>query len=233
MLLIVLLLVPAMSRADSERIRAEFFDRLKAEKNFGAYDLDVDVRRGIFTATGSVASEVSRARIDEIAETIAGVDTVANRVVVSGMVPRLLAPVAGSIGEKILAQVKIEVTRENYALQIAEDDTKVTLIGTVDTTEGSRKIGRIAADLAMGKKVINQIVVREEALTDEQLRARVLAALNREPLINTNDLKIAASRGVIEIAGERSNHRDIDRILSVIVMVDGVKDVRSSMRLVP
>lgn len=218
--------------ADSERIRSEFFNRLKIEKDFGPYELEVDARRGIVTITGNVANEISRARLTEIAEAIAGVDTVDNKVTVAGRPPVSTsgASIATTVGEKIISRAKQELTKESYSLQVAENDNEVILKGSVGTTSGSEKIARIARESAPHATIRNQLVITEEVVTDEQIKNRVLAALKTEPLIKSDDLKISVDHGIVEIEGVRPNHREIDRILSVVVMVDGVRDVRSRLR---
>jgi len=229
---LVLFALPLSASADSERIRKEFFNRLRNEKEFGAYELDIDVRRGVLTARGTVASELARSRVGEIAETIAGVSTVDNRVQINGRaVTAVNAPPSGSLAEKILRRVESEIGKENFSLQVAERGQEVILTGTVDTTAGGQTIARIASDMATGRTVTNQLVVREQVLTDSELVSRVLTALKQEPLIRTEDLKISASRGIVEIEGIRPNHREIDRILSVVVMVEGVRDVRSRLTI--
>lgn len=238
--LCALSLVPTGAFADSDRIRKEISDRVKAEQDFGSHDIDIDVRRGLVTITGNVSSEVSRARLTEIAEVVAGVDEVKNLVTVQGRWPStnavgvntspISASAVNSLADKITSRARQELTKENFSLHVSQSGNELLLKGQVDTTEGAQRIRRIAEEEAPQRVIRNQLVVTEEVVTDDQIRSRVLTALNKEPLIKTDDLQISVKDAIVSIEGVRPNHREIDRILSVVVMVEGVKDVKSLLK---
>ena len=229
-LLIVTLsiLVPLSAFADSQQIRRDFFKRLEKEQDFGGYNLDLEVIAGVVTARGSVSSAVSKARVSEIAASLKGVSRVINEVEVIAS-SRGATTHGISSADLIVERTRRELTKENYSLKVALEGKDIVLKGTIDTLSGSQKIVQIAQSIAPGSLVRNQLIVKEEVLTDNELHGRVLKALALDPQIQVNDLTIRAENGVIHIAGSRPEHRSIDRILSTVIMVDGVKDIKSSV----
>jgi osmotically-inducible protein OsmY len=213
--------------ADSQQIRRDFFAQLEREKNFGGYSLDIEVIAGVVTARGNVSNAISKARVSEIALSLKGVRRVINEVEVIPTTQAGAQP--HSIAQLITERTRRELTSEGYSLNVLLEGKDIVLQGTVDTVKGARQIVAIAESSAPGSVVRNQLVVKEEVLTDSELRSRVLKALALDEQIRTDDLTIRAENGVIYIAGSRPEHRSIDRILSTVIMVDGVKDVKSSV----
>ena len=213
--------------ADSQQIRRDFFLRLEKEQNFGSYNLDIEVIAGVVTARGNVSSAISKARVSEIAESLKGVSRVINEVEVVPTEPGATKGI--SVADLIVERTQRELTKESYRLNVALQGKEVILKGTVDTLSGARKIVQIAESTAPGLIVKNQMLVKEEVLTDNELRDRVLKALALDPQIQISDLIIRAENGIVHVSGSRPEHRSIDRILSTVIMVEGVKDVKSSV----
>ena len=227
LIITVLILMPLSAFSDSQQIRRDFFKRLEKEQDFGGYNLDLEVIAGVVTARGSVSSAVSKARVSEIAASLKGVSRVINEVEVVASAQGATHGI--SVADLIIERTRRELTKESYSLKVALEGNDIVLKGTVDTLSGSQKIVQIAQSVAPGSLVRNQLIVKEEVLTDNELRSRVLKALALDPQIQVNDLTIRAENGVIHIAGSRPEHRSIDRILSTVIMVDGVKDIKSSV----
>ena len=55
--------------------------------------------------------------------------------------------------------------------------------------------------------------------------------LATESLGSVRNLEVTAHNGTVTVAGDADNHRDIDKVLSTVLMVEGVKDVRSVMTI--
>ncbi|RIL05988.1 MAG: hypothetical protein DCC75_11235, partial [Proteobacteria bacterium] len=56
------------------------------------------------------------------------------------------------------------------------------------------------------------------------------AALNAHPEIDISGITVNTRNGVVTISGVRPSHRDRDRILSVALMVEGVREIESELR---
>ena len=220
---------PITSYADSERIRNQISERLDQAKDLGRHNVDIEVRWGTVTLTGEVASPSARQRIEDIVTTVLGVDKVVNQLQVQGANP--VVSKSDAVAQRIAQRAQREIRDERFTLQVEERPGEVVLKGGTDTLAAAQIIRVIAEQEAPGMQVRNQLQVREELLTNDQLRQRVLQALASESLIRSEDLDIQANNGVVTIKGVRPNHREVDRILSVVVMVEGVKDVKSQLRL--
>jgi len=217
----------SIAHGDSESARRDFFDQIAKERSFGAYELDIEVRGRTFTARGYVASGSAKSRVSEIARELPGIRTVDNQIVVSP--ERFKSSYENSVAATITKRVKSELSKEAFALTVVAESQHVILRGAVDTLEGAKVIERIAQEVVPDKEVVNELKVRREELSDSELTDRVLNALRSDPQIMVNDLKISVERGTVTISGSRSEHRSVDRILSTVIMVDGVLDVKSEI----
>jgi hyperosmotically inducible periplasmic protein len=115
-----------------------------------------------------------------------------------------------------------------YDIKVNVSGGRLTLNGTVASAVDIERLDRIARGIEGVKEVDNRLQA-PAPLSDEQLRAKILEALAREPEMDTSGVEISVKDGVAYFTGSVPNHRKIDRILATAVMVDGVKDIRSSV----
>ena len=124
-----------------------------------------DVRDGVATLRGTVASEAEKQRAERIAKRVDGVTRVRNDLVVAGAANAAAsapgASVAGTSVESVVAG-RIKSDPQLKARDIAVDTRKdvVTLTGQVESVAEKEAAGRIAADAAAGAEVRNQLTVR-------------------------------------------------------------------------
>src|SRR5262249_8682747 len=107
---------------------------------------------------------------------------------------------------------------------------QVFLQGQVPTERNRSAIEETTRQVPGVDTITDEISVREPP-TDSELVARVQDALSTSGEVNTGGLIITASEGVVSFQGNRQNHEDIDRILSIALMVPGVRDIKSEMTL--
>lgn len=213
----------------SSTIRKRFFQAVEAEPNFGPYDITADVRYGAVTLTGSVASSLSKERAAEIARSLAGVREVSNLLEIAG---------GGAVEQAAPGRIDLQAFRERIlsdrslsgaALNVSARGNVLTLSGTVGSISDKERIERMAREVPGIDRIDNQLSI-PPALTDRELTERVEAALRANPDIDVEGIHIDSKNGVVTLSGSRPNHRDRDRILSVTLMVEGVREVRSELR---
>jgi len=56
-------------------------------------------------------------------------------------------------------------------------------------------------------------------------------AFARQAGLNTSGLEVTTSSGIVTLRGSRPNFREIDRLLSIALMVEGVREVKSEMTI--
>lgn len=237
---VVLLVSPLNALAASGSIRRELSSKIDDAVVLGEHDLSLDVRGGVVTLRGEVASAEDKALLDELARTTKGVREVRNNLSIVPAGSRAI-PIESArrtprsregVAETLLQSVGLsEQIHGNYRLEVGEGRELLVLRGEVSEPEDRGVIEQLAQRLAGERQVINQIAVQQ--VSDEELTANVLAALRTDPQISTQGLQIKSSDGVVSFYGSRPNHRAIDRILATTLMVPGVRDIESEMTIRP
>lgn len=156
-------------------------------------------------------------------------------------------------GDQTSAQVRNAVMAElesipqlgTYDVTLDVRQRKATLSGVVGSDWARSEIQKITERQPGVSSVKNMLVVRSVTepvgpqtqvrarlrpqMTDEQLSQAVMKALKSESAITTSGLKVDTMNGVVTLRGSQNSFRDIDRILGITLMVDGVRDVQSEM----
>ena len=130
-----------------------------------------------------------------------------------------------------------EASIGSYNITVDDRQGDVVLTGSV-TSEGAR---RLVEETARGVKGVKSVesYVKIEALheevapvkvakrppTDSEVLARVMGSLKREPDISLGGIGVSVQGGIVHFTGA------LDRILSNALMVEGVRDIRSELRV--
>lgn len=209
-------------------IKEEISDKLDAVKDFGQHEFEVDVRGRTVTIDGFVSSEADKQRVEKIARSTEGVDRIVNNLRVTGPSVVMNSDVARRIRDSLKARENLK----NYQLEITQEGNNIILAGEA-ANEGDRQlIGSVANSQAQGLTVQNKLRIRVvPELPDATVQQSVLAALKSEGVSGLDTVTLSTNQGIVHFAGQVNNHREIDRILSIALMVDGVKSVRSSVKI--
>lgn len=227
-LVILFLAVGGYARADSRTIREAIFKAIDAKHGFGAYEIEIDASRGIVTLEGTVSSDEARQWVGEISEQQPGVQEVINKLEVKS------ASVASEANTQLARRVRDALirapVRDKYALRVRADEATVTISGEVKS-ESDRDTLEKTARLTPGvTEVVNELTVKENG-NDAELARRVEAALMRDVPDLSQGVRVSVNNGVVTLSGEKRSHREIDHLLSIVLMVDGVRDIRSELVL--
>lgn len=219
--------VPCAS-ADSYSVRSQIFEAIDREQNFGPYELEIDARMGSVVLFGAVASAQSKDRVEAIARSIAGVKSVSNQIVVDPNLPGGQQTSSGDLAKQVRDAVLARSDLSSYQLNVKSLGAAITLTGTVSRASDRDAIEQSARSVAGVQSVSNQIAV-QQAATDADITASVWEALRRESSLRVEDLDVSTLDGVVTLKGARSDHRERDQILSIVIAVPGVRDVRSEL----
>lgn len=232
--LVIIVGLPTPCFADSQEIRDRVYEEIERVPNFGGYELEIDVRKGRVVLLGIVGSESSRQKLEEIARGIAGVKAVQNSVRVD---PRLQVSKGDSsftLANRVRERVLAESGATSFDLTISAAGPEVTLEGRVGNEEQARMIEQSAAAVPGVAAVVSKLKVgaapQGSFPPDTELSRLVREALLRERDISIEGLEIRAHEGVVTLEGTRPDHRERDRILSIVLSVPGVVDVVSRLR---
>lgn len=193
----------------------------------GRHEFNVDVRNGVVTIDGFVSSTQDEKRVISALRNVSGVRQVINKLQIQERSAVSTAHEAKTIRDHI----KSEEALRNYSLDIRQSVSTITLSGVVDSEADRELIHSIARKAAPAFSVQNDITVRATYLpSDSEITNRVLQALRSESIPNLENISIETRDGVVHFAGEARNQREADRILSIALMVDGVKSIRSDLK---
>jgi osmotically-inducible protein OsmY len=137
-----------------------------------------DVRNGVATLNGTVASEADKQRAEQIARRVEGVTRVRNALVVEGR-PSAGASVGSSAGasvgerleqrtrsvgpstnEAIASRLRADARLTQRDIDVRTRGDVITLTGEVQSVAEKEAAGRIAAETATGTEVRNRLNVR-------------------------------------------------------------------------
>jgi len=154
---------------------------------------------------------------------------------------------SSAIRDEISAELDKLQGLGRYEIDIDARHGVVTLSGQVASPAVKNTIGQIASNTKGVTNVVNDLQInpafapREPRVegramyktipTDGDISRRVESALQAESGISLRGLEISSRNGVVTLSGAQPSFRDIDRILSIALMVDGVKDVQSRMTI--
>lgn len=226
---LVVLECPVPSYASPMSIRDEIIGNLNQIENLGRHEFDVDVRGTVVTLDGFVSSSSDKVRVETIARQAHGVSEVVDKLAVNGP----SAVVQNEAAKRIRDSVKARSHLKGYQMEINQIENEIVISGAVSTSADKLEIGSIASGLAEGRAVSNLLVVQgAKEVPDNVLREKIASALKNEGVPGLNTVDFTVSNGIASFTGEVQGHRDIDRILSIALMIDGVRSVRSDVKIV-
>jgi osmotically-inducible protein OsmY len=131
-----------------------------------------DVRNGVATLNGTVATEADKQRAEQIARRVEGVTRVRNDLVVehpgaaNASVGQHLEQQAHAVGPStetaISSRLRADARLAQRDIEVRTRNDVVTLTGDVTSVAEKETAGRIAAEAAGGAEVRNRLVVRSK-----------------------------------------------------------------------
>lgn len=227
-MIFVLLLSVSPAFANPNKITNDIDEALNKMAYSGRHDFDVEVKSGVVTFEGFVSSTEDRNKVEKIALAIDGVKKVVNRLNVLGGSVVSSSPVAKTIRDRIKADPSIK----NYTLNISHKENNILLTGNVIAQADKEKIFSIAYSVAPNTNIQNNLrVITKLSVPDSEINEKVLAALKTEGVSGVDTVVVDTQAGVVKFSGQVKNHRDIDKMLSLALMVEGVQSVRSEVQI--
>ncbi len=117
-----------------------------------------------------------------------------------------------------------------YRVQADIRGDRVTLTGTAHRSYDIVQIVRRIRNIPGVSAVDNQIQATAP-ITDEAIQSEVLAAFERDPDLRGSGITVSVRAGVVTLRGDLPNSCLIDKALTEVAIVDGVKDFRSALTM--
>ena len=226
--------------------------------HLSAFDIDVDVDDGTAVLSGVVRTSVEKDLAAEIAEGVAGVNEVDNRITVD---PEAEVRTAGKSNDdrrsfgttvsdaSIAAAVKSQLLwNENTSgLRIDVDVVRgeVTLKGTADSEASKELAGRIAETTDDVRAVENRLQVDSElaakdgdearkpteVASDAWISTKVKSALLWNSNVPGSRIDVDAEAGVVTLSGEVDSDSQKELARRIADDIQGVREVRDQLRV--
>lgn len=208
------------------------------------YAIDVMANGGTVQIEGSVDHPLERALAERLADSIAGVEAVDNRLIVAPEQARRLGPHeslrAGSLDDRGLASaLRAQLTwnrvTSGLPIEVESWHGHVSLYGSVPGMREREAAARIVGRTAGVRSVYNLIGIEGasssaptgigKAIADAWISTKVKTALLYASQVNGLDLRVRTERGVVALEGMVANRAELDLALEIAANVHGVRKV--------
>jgi osmotically-inducible protein OsmY len=226
-----------MDRSDPE-IQQEIVARLRwdALVDDGLIKVEVDQGKAILTGTVGSAAEKRRARLDAWVMGVTELETDGLEVKYWARDERLrkdkyVATSDDAIREAIEAALLQDPRVNSFDVSVMVQNGKATLTGNVNNLKAKRQAGQDARNTVGVWRVKNYIKVRGEngMPTDSSLAERVRNALERNPYVDADEVKVSAMSGTVYLVGEVDTVFERGQADDVVSGLYGVTQVKNNL----
>jgi osmotically-inducible protein OsmY len=217
-----------MARND-ELIKNDIVDSLYWDARVDASDIAVQVHEGAVTLSGTVPTYRSREAAFEDAWTIRDVMQVENRIDV--LFPAAVTvPGDHEIRHHVETVLGFDPDIVAGDIDIRVEDGIVTLHGSVDTFWKKVHAASLATQVRGVRKVEDKLtIVPTHDVLDETIADDVEAAIDRNILVNAEDVNVRVQDGVVTLTGTVPTWAAHQAALDAARFTSGVTGVRSEL----
>jgi osmotically-inducible protein OsmY len=218
------------TRTDSQ-IKKDVIEQLRWDTRVRETDVGVEVQGGIVTLTGTVDSWAARHAAQESAHHVTGVLDVANeiRVKLPGSRERDDTAIAGAVRQALEWDVLVPQAR----IQSTVSNGVVTLEGTVDYWTEYEDADRAVRNLEGVREVRNLLEVRPPSVAPTDVRASIMAALERHAERASKHVHVAIVGGDVTLTGAVPSWAERAAVVGAVMGTPGVRHVENLLRVQP
>lgn len=198
--------------------------------HLGHHSVETKYADGELTVTGYVGSAAEKAKVVQALSSLKGITEVKDELEIKNGSAQGGSPADEAVRKDALDAVKRLSGLGSYELDVQPQNGEVVLNGSVTNPRDRNRIAEAVQSVAGVKNVTNHLEVAPPP-SDSEVETNVWQALQKDTDLDVEGVTIKASNGVVTVQGTRSNHRQIDRILSIVNMADGVREVKSEMKI--
>jgi osmotically-inducible protein OsmY len=221
-----------MLRKKDNELRQEVLDELEWDSRVewpALSAIDVAVKDGVVTLTGTVSNYAGKMAAQEAAHTVRGVFDVVNNIQVEVERGHLDAETARAVRSALAGDVLVPDDRIHATVA----DGWVTLAGDVNNLRQRADAERAVLHLAGVVGVINNIVVKPPHVDPEELRSGIEEALERRAEREAERLRIKIEDGVVGLWGRVHSWQERRAVVGSISHAPGVREVNDHLRVDP
>lgn len=204
---------PTSQRMTPAHVADAVEDELTQDPITALGNVDVQVKEGTATLSGTVDSLLARERAERIARTVKGVSTVNNQIEVRPLMLSDADDLESTIHEALL----LNPATESYQVQVAaKPDGSVTLDGKVESWAERHLAGLVAKGVSGVTAVRNDIKV---AYTRNRPDAEVAADIGRllrwDVYLDDSRIDVGVHDGVVSLTGAVGSAAEKDRAINL------------------
>jgi osmotically-inducible protein OsmY len=187
----------APSAAGDARVFRTLIRELDRDPVLGRVPVHVSVDLGVVTLEGRVAHRLAKERAVEVAGVVKGVRAIIDRIAV---MPEPRADGELELDVAVVLSTDPVTTRQRIAVRALND--VIHLSGDVDSM-GTRRIAErdvLAVPGVLG--VQDDLAVRPEHVSDEELAATVSRIVRDDPWLDASSVRVTARGGIVALAGQ-------------------------------
>jgi hyperosmotically inducible protein len=194
---------------DDGAIQSRIAANLKESASLAPRRIDVDVRQGIVTLTGTVRDVTEKSRAGRLAE-VSGVTSVIN-------------------------QIKVDPTIDQSKIDAAGEKTKTGVTKAVDATVNAAKKTKEAAQKGVGKseqgvataadKTSDAVGKLGDKMSDRSVTSRIKAVFSGEKLLQDSAIDIVTTNHVVTLKGTVASNAAKARAEEIARSTEGVSAV--------
>jgi osmotically-inducible protein OsmY len=217
-----------MPRSD-ERIKKDVVDQLYWDVRVDASDVEVKVNQNVVELTGRVPSGRAKWAAEEDSRMVSGVVSVLNDLEVKYQETHVL-PTDEEIRSSIERTILWDPDLDGSKIEVRVASGLVTLEGVVDAFWKKIVLEGTAKSTAGVWRVVDKLAVVPTADTvDEEIAGDLDAALERNALVDREDVDLKVAGGVVELRGQVANVSAKNAAFNTALYTLGVQSVRDNL----
>lgn len=209
-----------------EKIKKEVTDQLYWDHRVDAADVQIEVDDGVVTLTGNVPSFTAKDAAYDDTWFVDGVRLVINDLDVEYLTEERDMPTDEEIQHYVVEKLRWNPDLASYKIEVGVAKGWVTLEGTVDAYWKKVRARMQASEIIGVLGVTNKLaVVPTESIKDERIAEDVVAAMDRNASVNSEDINVRVTGGVVTLTGTVSSWRAKTAAFDSALYTYGVIDV--------
>ncbi len=198
--------------------------RLVNDDQVAVHSIDVLVKDGIVTLTGTTNTLFEKGRIQTVAEMVKGVRSVVNRIQVEPSQPIK----DDDLQQQVKNALFVDPATDSYEVDIHVEDGTVTLTGIVDSFAEKELAMDVARQVEGVKVVQNDISVQYTApRSDDEIQEDIVQRLHFDALVDGDLVEVGVKDGRVTLSGWVGSARERNQA-EYDAWVLGVKAVDSN-----
>jgi len=220
-----------MTIKSDEQIKQEVLGELRWDSRVKETEVGVTVNEGVVTLTGTVDNYAKKIAAQEAARRVVGVLDLANDLRVK--LPGSLIRDDTEIARAVRYVLEWDVLVPDQRIFSTVSDGWVTLEGSVDNLREREDAERAVRFLLGVRGVSNELVVSEQGVEPEEVRAVIEEALERRAERAAAHIKVTVDDGAVTLAGSVRSSAEKRAIMGAVSHAPGVRTVHDHLRINP